>query len=128
MAATLGGVHIPSSIVWVDKFDYAPIAQRVDRTLGGKLVVYRAQLVAGRPITLESLEDQGCVTLEIVEQLQALSESFGAVYTLQIGAESFQVAFRHEEPPAFSATPAAISRSVPLSGDLFRVSIKLHTV
>jgi hypothetical protein len=128
MAATLGGVTIASSIVWTDKFQYSGIAQQTTRTLGGRLVVYRSALTGGRPITLESLEDQGCVPLAVVAQLQALSAALGAVYTLEIGGESYQVSFRHEEPPAFSATPAVISRSVPLEGDLFRVSIKLYTV
>lgn len=128
MAVTIGGVLIPSSIVWTDKFEYASVMQRANRTLGGKLVVYNAQLLSGRPITLESLEDQGCVYLSVVEQLQAMAEVLGATYPLIIGAQTFQVAFRHDDPPAFSAQPAAVSRSVPLVGDLFRVSIKLYTV
>lgn len=127
MAAVLGGVTIPSSIVWIDKFEWSPVAQSSTRTLGGKHVVYNASLISGRPITLESLEDQGCVTLEVVEQLQALSDAIGAVYLLTLGSENYNVAFRHSEPPAFTATPAVISRSVPMSGDLFRVSIKLFT-
>ena len=128
MAATLGGVHIPSSIVWSDRYQYSPVAQSAVRTLGGKMVVYNSGLYYGRPITLNSLEDQGCVFLPIVEQLQALSNIPGAIYDLDIGNESYKVMFRHDDPPAFEAAPAVIERSVPTDTDLFRVTIKLVTV
>ena len=128
MAATLGGVHIPSSIVWSDRYQYSPVAQSAARTLGGKTVVYNSILHYGRPITLTSLEDQGCVFLPVVKQLQALSDVPGAVYDLVIGDDNYKVMFRHEEPPAFEAAPAVIERSVALDGDLFRVTIKLITV
>jgi hypothetical protein len=127
MAATLGGVTIPSSIVWSDRISAPPVSQTVKRTLGGKAVVTYAPQIKAQPITLSSLEDQGCVTLDIAEQLYALSEVPGGIYTLTIGSETFQVMFRHDDPPAFSAAPI-IARSVPLAGDLFQVTVKLITV
>lgn len=127
MAAILGGVSIPSSIVWTDRVSSPMVSQSVQRTLGGKAIISYSQQIGAMPITLSSMEDQGCVTLDIVEQLYLLSNVAGATYTLQIGTEEYTVAFRHNDPPAFSATPI-IARSVPLDGDWFQVTIKLITV
>jgi len=127
MAATLGGVVIPSTIVWSDRMSVPPVSQTMVRTLGGKAVVTARPKISGHPVTLESLEDQGCVTLDIAQQLYALSIVPLAQYELIIGPETFMVMFRHDDPPAFSADPI-MPRSVPLAGDMFKVTIKLLTV
>lgn len=127
MACVLGGITIPSSIVWTDRKSSPPVTQTRRITLGGKSVFYPQQLVAGMPITLASLEDQGCVYLDVADQLYELSMAPGAQYTLAIEGKTFNVLFRHEDPPAFTMEPI-IARSTPLAGDLFRVTIKLITV
>lgn len=123
----IGGVAIATGLVWTDRNAFSHAGQSVRRTLGGGLVVYTSSLSGGRPITLASLEDQGFVTHAQVQALQVLSENPEAVYNLTVGPDSFDVMFRHHEPPAFSATPL-IERSVQEEADYYRVTIKLFTL
>jgi hypothetical protein len=52
MAITLGALVLPSGLVWSDEFAWTPVAQNMDRTLTGALVIEEATKTAGRPITL----------------------------------------------------------------------------
>lgn len=126
-AVVLAGVEIRTGLIWQDRRGYSSVAQAVKRTLGGKMIVHAGPTYRGQPITLVSPEDSGIVTHSQVEALQALSESYDTVYPLQIGADSFNVVFRHYEPPAFSAVPI-IPRTVQLPGDYYLVEIRLLTV
>lgn len=127
MSITLDAVTITTGMVWSDKNKYAPVAQSVRRTLGGTAVIEFGTLNKGTPVTLSSLEDQGWITKLQLDALQALADAAGGVYTLTIGAESYQVMFRHEEPPAMDFTPL-IPRTIPLDDDWFVGTIKLLTV
>jgi hypothetical protein len=124
---TIAGVVLPKRIPWVDQFSFSPATHAARRTLGGKLVLHTSPLHGGRPITLSTQEDQGWVPYSQVLQLQALSEAVDTVYNLQIGSETFEVVFRHSEPPAFEATPL-IPRTVPSADDWFKVTMKFLTV
>ena len=126
MAVVLGGVTLPPNIVWEDKYKWNPVVQEVKSTLGGSLIVYSGQM-RGRRITLVAYQDQGWLTLAQVDAVKALADVAGATYTLTIGAESFTVVFRHEEPPAVEFEPL-IPRAVPESGDFFVGRIKLLVV
>jgi hypothetical protein len=52
MAITLGALVLPSGLVWSDEFAWTPVAQTMERTLTGALVIEEAAKTAGRPITL----------------------------------------------------------------------------
>ena len=128
MAIILDGVTLSQHMIWEDQFvDDQVAAQSTTRTLGGKLVVYSQQLNSGRPITLVAREDQGWLTKTQVEGVSALARVAGAIYLLTIGSESFNVMFRHHDPPAFSATPL-IYRTNSASTDYFTAVIKLFVV
>lgn len=127
MAVVLGGVTLPSNIVWEDKYKWNPVVQDVKTTLGGRPVVFSASLTAGRRITLVAYSDQGWLTLAQVEAIKALADVAGATYMLTIGAETFTVSFRHDEPPAVEFDPL-IPRGVPESGDYFVGRIKLRAI
>jgi hypothetical protein len=62
-----------------------------------------------------------------VQQLQALAAVAGAQYLLDLGAMQHSVMFRHEDPPAFEATPL-IPRTLAQAGDYFTITLKLITV
>lgn len=124
---TLGATVLNPHMVWEDKAAFSPVAQEVRRTLGGELAVFHSPLQAGRPITLVSLPDQGWLDKTQVDAVQAMADIPGGTYALTIGAESFTVMFRHQEAPAFEATPL-IARGIPLAGDWFVCTIKLMTV
>lgn len=123
----LGGVTLNQNIVWADKYSWSPVVQSQKRTLGGKLITVSAGVQKGRPITLTSLADQGWFTVAEVDAVQVLADAVGAVYSLVIGAETFNVMFMHDSPPAFQATPL-IQRAVPDPDDYFLATIRLITV
>ncbi len=124
---TLGGVNLPKALHWPDRYAFSPAKHSVKRTLGGGRVVFHSGLVFGRPITLVGSEENGWLTKAQADALQSMSDAPGVVYNLAIGAESFSVMFRHEEPPALSLRPL-IPRLVPVEGDLFVGEIRLVTV
>jgi hypothetical protein len=127
MAITLGGITLPSGMIWQDEFQQDLVAQTSVRTLAGTLRVREQQLSNGRNITLAAIEDQGWMTRAQVEAVQALTLEAGNTYTLVIGVQTFTVKFRHSEPPAFEATPL-IYRTTQVSTDYFTGTIKLLTV
>lgn len=127
MSTVLGGVTLPDGIVWEDKYKWSHVVQDVQMTLGGRPVVYSGSLQAGRRISLVAYQDQGWLTKEQVDQVMALAEVAGAQYALTIGAETFNVVFRHEEPPAVEFEPL-IPRGIPVAGDFFVGRIKLLVV
>lgn len=123
----LGGVTLSGSLIWEDKDSYNGVAQNVRRTLGGGLVVYHQPLSKGRPITLTATEETGWITRAMLDSLQVMAESAGAVYTLNLHGFVTDVMFRHHEPPALSFTPLQ-HRATQLSGDFYTGQIKLFTV
>ena len=127
MALVLGGVTLPPNMVWEDKYKWSAVVQEVKVTLGGSPVVYSAPLQSGRRISLVAYQDQGWLTKAQVDAVNALANVAGATYNFTIGTESFNVVFRHEEPPAVEMDPL-IPRAVPLDGDYFVGRIKLLVV
>lgn len=105
MAITLGGVELSKHMVWADEIGSdSAVAQTIKRTLGGTLTVITQQLYKGTPITLTATVDQGWLTKDQVLAVQDLADLAGSVVSLTIGADTYNVMFRHEEPPAFIAT------------------------
>lgn len=129
MATTLllNGLALPASLIWGDRYSHADVAQQVTRTLGGRVVVEHQALSKGRPITLVSERQQGWVQYSVVQALQALADTPGGVYPLQIDTTIWSVIFRHHEAPAFSAEQL-IKRLKPDPADKYLITLKLMTV
>ncbi len=101
----LGGTDLNNAMLWPDRFAFQEVAQTVSRTLAGQVVTFVQGLSKGRPITLIANEQRGWLTKGQVDAVQAMAQTVGGVFTLQVDTETFQVQFRHEEPPAFEASP-----------------------
>ncbi len=123
----LDGIALPTGLVWLDEFTIEPVAQNVRRTLDGGLVVFYAGLRSGMSITLQSETDAGWLTRAQVEALAVRAVSPGGVYPLLIRDQSYQVMFRHHDPPAFEAKPL-IARLNPDASDYYLATLKLMTV
>jgi hypothetical protein len=102
---TLDGLQLPIDLVWTDKAKYQPVAMNTQYTLGGSVVVFSQALLNGRHITLEAKADMGWIYQDVAEALIAKASVPDAVYSLTIGSESFNVMFRHTEPPAVDLEP-----------------------
>ncbi|MET3999653.1 hypothetical protein [Marinobacterium sp. MBR-109] len=100
MGITLNGITLPSHLLWLDEFDWLPIAHSSERSLTGKMLIEEASLIKGRPITLES----DWATRAVIEQLYALASQPNQTHTLDIDGRVFTVMFRHGEQP-ISAVP-----------------------
>jgi len=127
VAITLGGITLPSQIVWANQFQKDPIAQDIKRTLGGGLVVTEQTLTEGRPIILQATQDQGWFTKAQVVAVEELASIVTTSYTLVFGSETFTVIFNHSQPPAVSFSPL-VWRANSADTDYFVGTIKLLTV
>ncbi|MEW5972246.1 MAG: hypothetical protein AB1713_00640 [Pseudomonadota bacterium] len=123
----LDGIQLPSGLIWTDEFASSQVAQTVRRTLDGSVVVFYGPLQAGLPITLESQPDAGWLTMSQVDAIAMRAASPGGIYTLTLRNSTYQVMFRHHEPPAFDAKPL-IHRATPQPGDYYLATLKLMTV
>lgn len=121
---SIQGVELNPNMIWVDRNSWVGVSQSVQRTLGGQLIVTARGLVGGQPVTLSSIEDQGWLTSEQVNAVQALADIPGGIFDLDINGMVRKVMFRHEESPAFVTTPL-IPRLEPQPGDYFICTIKL---
>jgi len=123
----LDTLTLPAGLVWIDEFSAHPVAQTVRRTLDGGIVTYYTGTQGGRPITLESEPDAGWITRAQADALALMAQSPGAVYTLTLRGQTFQVVFRHHEPPAFDARPL-VNRPDPQPSDFYLCTLKLMTI
>lgn len=112
MSITLArsGVVLPldPDLYWADENEYSPVAQAVDRSLTGALIVQvdGDANTPGRPITLQPEDDTSAWMLQ--QDLAVLNEWAalpGEVFTLTLRGVERQVIFRHNEAPAVSAKP-----------------------
>ncbi len=127
MAITLDGFALSPHMLWTDRHAYNQVEQTSIRTLGGRLKMFSANLVKGRPITLKAVQDQGWLTLAQVNNVEAKAAVAGATYALVVGTESFDVMFRHTDGLPFEATPL-ISRIEEADSDYYTCTLKLITV
>lgn len=100
-------IELPGGLDWSDRYGWAAVGQSLTRGLTGKPIIQAAQLVAGRPITLEGDLTRGWVDRTTADAVQAWADIPGKTMTLSIYGQSFSVIFRHHDAPAFTARPVA---------------------
>lgn len=89
-------IVIPDALEWTDEFDFSPVTQDVQRTIGGSFIVQEAGLLFGRPITLEGGE-QVWMLRSVFRQIVQLAETVGAKYTLTLAdGTEYTVIFRRD--------------------------------
>lgn len=120
----LAHVLLPAGLLWTDEFGWQPVAQAVDRALDGSRLSFSSALTGGRPITLES---GSWLKYSDVQALQELASQPGATYALELRGVTYQVEFRHAEPPAFAAAPL-FPLAFPAPDDRYTATLKLSTV
>ena len=119
---SLGDIILPDSLQWTNRYEWAPVAVEIARTLGGSQVVWSSPLVGGRPIDLEAEGDVTWLDSNQVKAIYAMAVQPGGVFTLAWEGVNFQVMFRHQDPPATSFKPLWPNST------LFNGSIKLMQV
>lgn len=135
MASNLGGVALPDDLEWVDEYDWSPVAQQVEISLAGALLVEESAQLTGRPITLRSGQEGGnywaLATRATVEALRALvdtprTQSTPLALELPDGRTT-TVLFRGSGAERFSARPW--KHIVPQQAtDLYLIELRLLAV
>ena len=109
MSLTLADVSttlaLNPDLYWSDENNWHPVEQTADRTITGALIVQAAARVAGRPVTLEPIDDESAwMTLAQVTALRNWAAVPGKTMTLTLRGEAREVIFRHQDG-GFEARP-----------------------
>lgn len=96
-------VELPDDLLRTDEHAYSPVRQSVSNTLTGALWIDTSTAQGGEPITLSGGATYGHIPRSLFAQLRALADVGGKIYTLTYRSVSYQVVWRHEEPPALDA-------------------------
>lgn len=124
----LGSTVLSPDLIWVDRFTSEPyVSQSAKRTLGGKLCVFSSANLQPTFITLESRENQGWLSQDMVDSCYSMSKSPNSDYECIIGDSTFIVRFRHFDPPAFKAEQLDQIGALAPAG-FYLAIIKLYTV
>lgn len=120
--ATLDAVDLTNNLHWSDEDRWSPVAQAMDRTLDGALVVEEAAMTKGRPITLEG----AWLTGATVAALRALQAQVQTPMTLTLpDGRVFTVLWRRTDGgPGVEAAPVAPT-AAPGASTLYRVTLRL---
>jgi len=118
---SLATVTLPDNLHWSDEFRHQPVAQALERTLSGALVVEEtAQSDAGRPITLDGV----WLDRATLDSLYSLVEQVNTTMTLTLpDGRTFDVLFRRDSPSVEAEPLFPIAH--PSSNTLYSVTIRL---
>lgn len=98
-------ITLDPDLKWSDEDNWHPVQQSVQRTLSGSLSVQAAQMIKGRPITLEPENDSSAwMRSSVVAQLRNLAAVPGKTMTLTLRGQTRTVMFRHQDG-GFEARP-----------------------
>lgn len=121
-------VTIHADTYWSDEFAWFPVEQSAQRTITGSLIVSVAEAIAGRPITLQAIDEQSAwATLADVAQLRNWASVAGLELQLTLRGSTRAVIFRHHEGVAFEATPIVHFSDVD-NDDFYRIVLRLMEI
>lgn len=122
----LNGIELPRGMLWVDEFNWSAVEKTIERSITGAQVIDAAARVAGRPITLEAVEDQGWIRRATLLAVRALADAPDGEYPLKLAdGREFTVQFAAEDP--IEAQP--VSRpELPESTHPYVATLRLITV
>jgi hypothetical protein len=119
-------ITLSDDMLWQDEFNWRPVAQAKQFSVGGALLVESALKLAGRPITLSGEETCGWATRTAVEQLLVAVRLPGQVMTLTLRGVAYAVVFDHDSG-ALEGTPV-VGYSDPLGPDFYVVTLRFIEV
>ena len=125
---TLDGIELPDDLLWVDEFDWNPVAQDIERSLTGALMVQEQAKLYGRPITLTGGDEAGWVTRATVLELMALAEVPSKIMKLTfVDGRVFLVRFNYQTNGVVSSYQI-IKSAAPALNDLYMITVKLMSL
>ena len=88
-------VTLPSDILWEDEHNWDSVVQQMEYTVTGALVVEVSQKLAGRPVTLRSLDQMAWIDKTTHDQIRTWANTPGRQLTLTIRSVPYTVIFDH---------------------------------
>jgi hypothetical protein len=120
-------VELHPDLFWSDELTWSPVQQTSTRTVTGALVVQSQAMVGGRPITLESVDDNSAwMWREVVEAVRNWAAVPGKELTLTLHGDTYSVIFRHQDG-GFESSPVIFYNDV-ISTDWYTVVIRLQEI
>ena len=89
--------HLSDRLQWTDEFDWSPVDQTTGYSTTGALLVDVALKLAGRPITLNSVDTNAWISRALCSTLQAWAALPGAQFDLVLRGITHQVIFDHAQ-------------------------------
>ena len=96
MTTSIGGVTLDNDLIWKNRHSYKDLTAVAYSAIDGTEIVMEAARGRHFPITLEATEKTGWLKGGVVKSLRELSSVKGAIYTLDINGEEYEVRFRNE--------------------------------
>lgn len=97
-------VELSDRLQWANEYEWSPVQQDTEYTLGGALVVDQGIKLAGRPILLEGGETNAWITRAQCDAIKSLDAMADIVMTLVLRGEALQVIFDRANG-GFNASP-----------------------
>ena len=122
-------VTMGPDLFWSDEHTWVPVAQTVERTLSGAIVIDAAvNSEAGRPITLQSRDAQASwQAYSVLQSLKTWWATPGQQMTLVFRGFSYLVVWRHQDDRALEAEPV-VDYSDPAGADFYLITLRLMKV
>ena len=128
---TRAGTTLPldPDLQWADEFEWSRKQQSRAFSLTGSLLIDEAEKLAGRPITLQAVDETAAwMTRAEALQLQEWSGLAGTTFELSINGQAFDVTFRVDDnEPGLSAAPVVFF-SNPGAEDNYVLTLRFITV
>lgn len=113
-------VELSDRLQWTNEYEWSPVQQDTEYTLGGALVVDQGVKLAGRPILLEGEETNAWITRTQCEAIKSLNAIPRAEMTLILRGEEHQVIFDRASG-GFNARPIWKLLDGEITSELFYV-------
>lgn len=98
-------VVLPDDLQWVDEFDFSPVSQSVERTIGGSFIIEESPLLHGVPVTLQGGPEVWMEKQKLLD-IQTLASVPGKEMELNLpDGRQLNVVFRRDNGNPFSGEP-----------------------
>ena len=125
---TLDDITLPDDLLWINEFDWNPVAQTTERSLSGALLVQEGQLSHGRSVVLSGNGEAGWVSRLTVKSLYALSELANKSMTLTLpDNRQFSVIFDRSNGLSLEARQV-LPFAYPEDSDAYLLTLRLLTI
>jgi len=124
---TLDDIELPDDLLWVNEYQWQPVAQETERTLTGALLVQEQAKLYGREIELSG-EQSGWVTRATVDALKTMEAEPGKIMTLTLpDNRTFQIIFDRRTGSAVEAIQL-LPDAYPDAGSIYLLKLRFLTV